>query len=102
MSRILQGLCTLRGLFQRFQHGSRIQTMPSAPSQLTPPRPQPISVEMAVPAHMVAAVTEELHLRVQRILQRAVDEERGLPPQSALLVMGVRVDSPADEVRLLH
>lgn len=54
--------------------------------------PQQIQFEAQVPAHRVAAVTEEINIRIQGILLRAMREDSQPAERSMLVLMGVRGD----------
>lgn len=56
------------------------------------PGPQQIQLEAQVPAHRVAAVTEEINIRIQGILMRAMREDSQPAERSMLVLMGVRGD----------
>lgn len=54
--------------------------------------PRQIRLELHVPAHRVTAVTEELNLRIQGVLLKAMREDHTPDERSMLVFMGVRGD----------
>lgn len=65
--------------------------------------PRQIHVELHVPAHRVSAVTEELNLRIQGVLLKAMREDSGAGERSMLVLMGVRGEgAPFPSSSLVH
>ena len=91
VSRCILGLSAPRALpAPALPARTRDAGLPAVPRVAAPFPPGPLQLDARIPAHQVAAVTEEISIRIQAILQRAAAEDAASPDRSTLVMVGMQ------------